>query len=396
MPTNDKIILDQILKEKQLSVASTLNESEYFELFTAEQILKDFDLSYDEIQKGLVGGGSDGGVDGIYTFVNGELLEEDTDYAHFKKELKIEVFLIQAKTKPSFAETTMDKFVAFTADLFDLTNDLESLTTTYNKDVLDRIGYFRDAHSKLVAKFPKLSFVYCYATKGDQVHKNVSRKDVAIKNSINKIYSEPAVDVRFYGASELLALVRREPSTTFSLKVSHSPISASRNDASTGFIALVKLEDFYHFISDQKGNLKKIIFDANVRDYQGNVQVNGGIQKTLSDAKISEDFWWLNNGITIIATESNHSGSTLHIENPLIVNGLQTSTEIFKYFQEKKPNEEERVLLVRVIVPRSVESHDRIIKATNSQTSIPPRLLKSHRNHPSKYRGVSKATWDLL
>lgn len=59
MTSNDKIILDEILKARQAEVIPEADPAVYFELFTSEQILKDFDLSYDEIESGLIGGGGE-------------------------------------------------------------------------------------------------------------------------------------------------------------------------------------------------------------------------------------------------------------------------------------------------------------------------------------------------
>ena len=59
------------------------------------------------------------------------------------------------------------------------------------------------------------------------------------------------------------------------------------------------------------------------------------------------------------------------------MNGLQTSNEIFKFFDGKTAIQEKRHLLVRVIVPNDEESRDKIIKATNSQTSIPHASLRA-------------------
>ena len=77
MVTNDRIILDEVLTQGMSNAASDVSESTYFEFFTAEQVLKDFDLSADEIESGLVGNGGnggDGGIDAIYLLVNGELV----------------------------------------------------------------------------------------------------------------------------------------------------------------------------------------------------------------------------------------------------------------------------------------------------------------------------------
>ena len=118
------------------------------------------------------------------------------------------------------------------------------------------------------------------------------------------------------------------------------------------------------------------IFEANVRDYQGSNEVNEGIQAGLRDTG-PEEFWWLNNGVTVLASKANLSGKSLTIEDPQIVNGLQTSTEIFKYFQASNTQADERSLLIRVIVPPVPESRDRIIKATNSQTPMPVASLRA-------------------
>ncbi|MDE6016160.1 MAG: AIPR family protein, partial [Acetatifactor sp.] len=68
----------------------------------------------------------------------------------------------------------------------------------------------------------------------------------------------------------------------------------------------------------------------------------------------------------------------LSIINPEVVNGLQTSTEIYNYFSENLSllDNEKRNVLVRVIVPLSEESRDNIIFATNNQTNIPKSSLR--------------------
>lgn len=72
------------------------------------------------------------------------------------------------------------------------------------------------------------------------------------------------------------------------------------------------------------------------------------------------------------------STKVFEIKNPEIVNGLQTSTEIFNYFisKEKEGLEESRKVLIRIIVPNNEASRDNIILATNSQTAIPKAILR--------------------
>ena len=56
MSSNDQIILDQILEQQRAERAPHLTANKYFELFVAEQLLKHYDLSYDEIESGMAAG----------------------------------------------------------------------------------------------------------------------------------------------------------------------------------------------------------------------------------------------------------------------------------------------------------------------------------------------------
>lgn len=372
MANNDQIILDQILEQERNLRAPSAPKSVFFETYVVEQVLKDADLSDEEIESGLVGDGGDGGIDGIYIFANGELVREDFDVSILKKNVTLEIVIIQSKASAGFSEDSINKLVAVTNDLFDLSKPVDSFKAVYNDGVRSAVENFRAVYKQLAARFPSLHFRYVYASRGDaaEVHPNVSRKTTILKDAVSKLFSASHFSFNFIGASDLLTLARKQPVTTFDLQISES-ISAQG-----GYIALVKLHEFSTFIRDENGNLRKNLFEANVRDYQGATQVNEEIQKSLA-AKGAENFWWLNNGVTIIATKAIQSSKTITIEDPQIVNGLQTSTEIFKYFSDSNTHGDERTVLVRIIVPGKSESSDRIIKATNSQTNIPPASLRA-------------------
>ena len=83
-----------------------------------------------------------------------------------------------------------------------------------------------------------------------------------------------------------------------------------------------------------------------------------------------EDFWWLNNGITVLADACPVNGHKITIKNPEVVNGLQTSHEIFEWHNAHKKDTDTRNVLVRVVVPTDEKSRSKIIKATNSQTAV--------------------------
>ena len=70
MNSSKLAILNEVLKQKKSEIAPQLSDDDFFNLFSCEQILKDFDLSYDELNDGIMEGGNDGGNDAIYTFIN--------------------------------------------------------------------------------------------------------------------------------------------------------------------------------------------------------------------------------------------------------------------------------------------------------------------------------------
>jgi hypothetical protein len=372
MATNDQIILDKIIEEQHNSRMPTASKAAFFEMYVAEQILKDYDLSDDEIESGIVGDGADGGIDCIYTFANGDFVQEDFDYEPLKRNVHVEVWIIQSKTSPTFGEDTMNKLVAVTKDLFDLSRPVSDFSSVYNDSVRANVEIFRRLYTGIAARFPRLQFRYLYATRGDSsaVHPNVSRKADDIARVVSGLFSSAAFEFRFVGASDLLELAHRQPVSAYDVQVIESL------SAKDGTIALVRLKDLDKFLRDDDAQLRKNLFEANVRDYQGTNQVNEEIQHSLREGG-NEDFWWLNNGITIVASKAVQSSKVLTIEDPQIVNGQQTSTEIFNYFTEANTTADERTVMVRVIVVTDPASRDRIIKATNSQTSIPAASLRA-------------------
>src|SRR5690606_26331250 len=90
------------------------------------------------------------------------------------------------------------------------------------------------------------------------------------------------------------------------------------------------------------------IFESNVRDFQGSTEVNAEIKKTL-ESESTPDFWWLNNGVTVLASKSSINGDVITIADPQIVNGLQTSTQIANYFGHGGEDAAQRSVMVKVV-----------------------------------------------
>jgi hypothetical protein len=146
------------------------------------------------------------------------------------------------------------------------------------------------------------------------------------------------------------------------------------------------LKDFFKFISIKKSEddtwiLNEEMFESNIRDYQNRSIVNNSIEKSIKSKSTKVDFWWLNNGITIIANKGTLTMTTMHLENVQIVNGLQTSNSIFnvlKNWSEEELKEDSRSVFIKIIILNDTDTtKDDIIRATNSQNPVSASQLRS-------------------
>ena len=374
MVSNQRTILNQLLEQYRLEIDPDDTPSQFFEYFAAEQALKDFDLSFDEIESGLVGDGGDGGIDGLYLLVNGQLVQEEWDFGGFRRNISLDLIVVQAKTHNGFQETPVERFMTVSEDLFNLDSDPLELSEIFNEQVAELMTRFHTVYKELIIRNPSLKVTFVYACKGDTPGRTVRRKVGMLQQAVVEQLPACAFEFKFLGAAQLVESFRRQPPQNHLLPLAENPITVS---AKSGFVCLANLRDFFEFITDEKGEFRSHIFESNVRDYQGATEVNEQIQETLS-TPLNEDFWWLNNGVSIVASEATMSGGkTLTIEDPQIVNGLQTSREVYKYFKSTEDPDTARNILIKVMVPDDEESRDRIIKATNSQTSIQPASLRA-------------------
>jgi hypothetical protein len=368
---NDIVLLDSVIKKLLEQNQGNYQLSEQFELFCYDQVLKDYDLAVDEIEFGWVDGGDDGGIDGFYIFIDEKLITSDLSSNDFRRNPEIEVVIATCKHASTFTQVPVNLLITSIQELFDLEKEESDLVSTYNEDLLRARELFRRIYIELADKSPKLKIRFIYASRGDtaKIAANIrTRSDYLQKMVREKYFPEAEVDFEYYGASELLSLYRKTKSFSLRLKFTESVISR----ANTNYIILSKLEDFYRFITDDSGRLRRYLFESNVRDYLTDSPVNRDIEQTLSsgDTKDTFDFWWLNNGVTILASNANVAGKEISLENVQIVNGLQTTETIHKHFFDEGAGEDARAVLIKIIIAQDDSVRDRIIKATNNQTKV--------------------------
>lgn len=375
--TNMQVLLKSLIeKEYEEDCNEFTTIEDFFEFFSAKIVLKSYTLSDEEIMQGIKGAGNDGGCDAIYIFCNGLLVKEDfLENREIPSDSLLEMIIIQSKTSTYFNEDVMMKWKTVSINLFDLNKDVADYSKRYNEDVRDSFQLFRDVYTALIRKRIKLTLKYWYISEGEQIHPNVKQQGEELKENVKGLFPSAKVSVEYFGAEKIMEILNTPDVRDYELILADNPISLGVNK---DYIALVSLGKYYNFITNGSDTLEQSIFESNIRDYQGSVVVNKEIHNTL-DQNDSIDFWWLNNGITILASNiSPVTSRSLIITEPEIVNGLQTSNEIYNFFSEypKKLDSDSRHVLVRIIVPSTETVRDDIILATNNQTSIPKSSLR--------------------
>ena len=375
MSKNAQILLDNLIEQEFQSNDNYSSISDYFEFFSASQILKNQGLSDDEIDNGIVGKGLDGGCDSIYLFLNNLLITPDVvEHISAPKDSILEMIIIQSKKTNSFGEDAVMKWKTISGNLLDLSKTTTDFKARYNADVLEAFTTFRDTYTRLITSRVKLKFRFYYATLASDLHPNVVQQAEELKDTIKRLFPNAVVEVTFVDSDTLFDMYNAMIENRVNLRFADIPISPNQKN----YIALVDLKSYFKFIVNDEGDVRKSFFDSNVRDYQGKNNVNSSISETLHRAD-NNDFWWLNNGVTVLASEATLvNNRELQIVNPEIVNGLQTSMEIYNYFSENREalESEKRSILLRIIVPDNEESRDQIIFATNNQTNIPKATLR--------------------
>jgi hypothetical protein len=363
---NDTILLDGIIDQRVSDGFPSAKRDEVFEYLSFEQVLKNYDLSPDELDSGWIDGRDDGGIDGFFIFVNGHLLRDPKDFAWPKTSAEITVWLLTCKHHDTFQQAPLNSLYASVTELFDFSIDREHFKGAYSASLAHARALFQIAYRKLAAASPTLVIRYAYVSRGDAsaVEPNVRARADQIVEVTRPLFSSSECRFDFLGAAELVAMHRR--AKRFSIEL---PVHEFLSRGQSGYVVLSGLKEYASFVTDDAGNLRRYLFDSNVRDYLGSTTVNADILRTLADSD-APDFWWLNNGVTILATDATVVGKTINLVDIQIVNGLQTTESIYRHFRNGGCPTGDRSLLIKIIVSKDVKHRDRIIQATNNQNVV--------------------------
>lgn len=385
MAKNDAIVLAAHFEDWKRRADGLDGHIDPWLYYCLEQYLKAYAIDDDDLEAGITDGAGDGGVDGYYFLVNNrQLVTADTNIDP-KAASSVRLLFFQVKHSGGIKPTEIEKWLETTNDFFDLSVDPNTaFGTRYNKAIKTAMRVWREQYLKMSGNFPEVLIDFYYIT-GDDAVPDAYALDSCnrVKERVEKSLKSKCT-VHTVGAQELWAQVQKRPKSSRPIKWAEQPMSTK-----DGYVGLVKLPDFRGFLEDDDGSLAERIFESNVRGFVQDSGVNDDIAASLRNPVDEPNFWLLNNGVTIIAAKAAPAHLMLTVEDPQIVNGLQTSRVIFDNIS--KDAKDDRTVLVRVIETTDQKQQDRIIKATNSQNKMQAASLRMtdqiHRDIEQMFKG---------
>lgn len=294
------------------------------------------------------------------------------------------VFIVQGKYHNklmAYAEKRSD-VIAFRDLAYDLSGDdedFQNLSQKMSPDVQDRLSRARD---KLLKSNYELQLFYVTTGKGSPALKEeVKRSTKSIK--------ECNADFEFIDGNRVLALL------DYYLRDVAPPVASLDLEMEAG--NGVEVKGVFHrydsklgiesWVFSMTGNeVARMYKDAgprlfalNIRGYQGDTDINKGMEETLEQTP--EYFWYYNNGLTIVCDDAQEIKSggraVLRVSSPQVINGQQTTRTLAKMIA----NNSKASVTVRVIrIPHTMELNSdhfdtlvsQIVKSTNWQNAIVP------------------------
>ncbi|MGW1465485.1 AIPR family protein [Streptomyces sp. NPDC002308] len=360
-----KAYLDAFRDEQSIE---NLSESDAFELFADYCVISD---SYDDefnVTDVHTGGGNDLGIDGVGVIVNGSLINSGEDMEgllEINGSLEVTFCFIQAKTTSGFSGeqimTFFDGVDEFFAENVELPiNESVTLARDLMQKIYDNSLRFRRAKPQC-----RLSYVTTGQWTSDQYLETKITKRVAQLKSTG-LFSD--VSFLAMGADEVHAsYLRSKNSVTTEFSFPTKVLLPDIAGVTESYLGVISAPEFIKILSDSAGNIRKSLFNDNVRDFQEYNSVNTDIQRTLADDSAKGRFVVLNNGVTIVARELTTTRDKVAIADYQIVNGCQTSHVLFD--QQEHLTDQVQVPL-KIVATQDEDVVNSIITATNRQTQV--------------------------
>lgn len=357
-------------------------EAELFERYVAAnylfQYLRD---DVDSIERSVLGGGHDEGIDIGAVIVNGRVVFEPEEVDELISEQtanSAKVIFIQAKTSESYDSKLIAKFLHGVEAVTKYAMKPGSITLPPRlvdlANLIDRIAESGDKFQD--SRIPcELYYVTTSSNDGKSAQAELQITQALDHIRIIGAYSE-GMKLRTHGYEELAAKQKeRHGPQNIQFNFEKRQTIPATDRVSEAYIGLVSAIELMKLLKDDSGDIRPGIFDDNVRlDLGPQNTVNSRIMGTLQSGE-REHFPFLNNGLTIIATDLRGLGDRFFISGYQIVNGGQTSHQLIRWSESREVTSASSLMSDLWIPVKIVSSSDPGVRtsvaiATNLQTAI--------------------------
>lgn len=370
---------------KKFSITRTdTNDDEVFENFGNYVVASNFlEEELDDVKS--ISTNKAQGIDGIVVVVNNRLVSEESDLGKFgpTEAIKIKIGFIQSTTKNSFDE---QKFSAFTDEVVKFLTgsiEIEPYSTIYKK-LLDDSGNFIDR----IEETPHISLFFLSARTTHNIGEDKINHERSKITSRSEIENKCVLDkISVFQKDEIKSEYEKiSKFHTIQLKFENNIPLSSVDNVELSLLSTIKFSELKKLILTSDKNLKDKLFVENVRNYIGHTPVNLDIKKTLDTDSEKSYFPFLNNGLAIICDKIERhpvKDKEFILTFPRIINGCQTTNELFKKYKESSV---ESIIDDVEVVAKIISTNDNnlkkmIIYAANNQNSIAKDLQSLNEFH---------------
>jgi hypothetical protein len=321
-------------------------------------------LSPEEIEDSITEGTGDRGIDAVYVDER-----DGRNILHLFQFKHVNSF---SKAKNNFPSTEIDKLLSFCSDVL---NQTPGMQVTCNSILWTKVQEIWDA---LKNPGPCFEVHLCGNMQG--------LVDPQKQRLTTSLASYRSFNVNHHTLDSIvqLFLEKKQPKVDAQIRVVDKNYFERTDGNIRGLIATLEATELIRLITDPDDpkQVRVGVFNDNVRIY---LTKKNRINRKIHTTALSEknvEFWYLNNGITITCDSFSYQPGAraplVALENIQIVNGGQTSNALFEAYQEQPDKLQNVLVLARIYETRARDITADIAEATNSQTPINTRDLRSN------------------
>jgi len=352
----------------------SLHKDFAFEILAITALLdQSFDEVFENISTIVNGNGQhDGGMDGIY-------IDED------ENECTMHIF--QIKKSKGLGDNVLSKFINNYRNIFSYGNSL-------NIPLNSKVKSFLEKYTSIVSsgKIVDIKLYFIFAGEKEPKNQAITQRHLD-NNSELSIYD---INDLFDRIDTLISGHKKRKDLKFSFMAEKSNISLRRDPQALISFQIqnikainfrLKALELCRLLDEEKKINQRIdtVFSDNIRGFLKYNKTNKKIKETL-ESDFSEYFPFLNNGITIISEQVKIPNDIqagyypIETKNPVIVNGLQTTSVIYDMYQKNRETLAGVYVLIRLYETNDPEIVEQITDATNTQSPINYRDKISNKN----------------